>query len=108
MILIEAGFGLGEAMVSGMVTPDSYVIDKKGLSIYDFRIGRQKKMVTKEGVVGIPEEKQTERKLSEEKAIELARLCIQIENHYGAPQDIEWALANERFYILQSRPVTTL
>ena len=108
MILIEAGFGLGEAMVSGMITPDSYVIDKKGLRIYDFKIGRQKKMTTKEGVVGIPEEKQTERKLSEEKAIELAKICIQIENHYGAPQDIEWALANEKIYILQSRPVTTL
>lgn len=108
MILIEAGFGLGEAMVSGMITPDSYVIDKKGLSIYDFKIGKQKKMITKEGVVDIPEEKQTKRKLSEEKAIELARLCIQIENHYGAPQDIEWAIKRDKIYILQSRPVTTL
>lgn len=108
MILIEAGFGLGEAMVSGMVTPDSYVIDKKGLSIYDFKIGRQKKMTTKEGTVSIPEEKQTERKLSEEKAIELARLCIQIEDHYGAPQDIEWTIEKDKIYILQSRPVTTI
>jgi pyruvate,water dikinase len=108
MILIEAGFGLGEAMVSGMVTPDSYVIDKKGLTVYDFKIGKQKKMVTREGVVDVPEEKQTERKLSEEKAIALAQLCIQIENHYGVPQDIEWVLADDKICILQSRPVTTL
>lgn len=108
MILIEAGFGLGEAMVSGMVTPDSYVIDKKSLRVYDFKIGRQKKMITRKGVLDIPEEKQTERKLSEEKATELARLCIQIESHYVAPQDIEWAIKKDKIYILQSRPVTTL
>jgi len=108
MILIEAGFGLGEAMVSGMVTPDSYVVDKKNLTVYDFKIGRQKKMVTKEGVVDVPEEKQTARKLSEEKATELSKLCIEIENHYGAPQDIEWALAEDKICILQSRPITTL
>ncbi len=91
-----------------MVTPDSYVIDKKGLSTYDFKIGKQKEMTTKEGVVGIPEEKQTERKLSETKALKLAELCIQIENHYGVPQDIEWAIEKDVIYILQSRPVTTL
>lgn len=108
MILIEAGFGLGEAMVSGMVTPDNYVVNKKDLTIYDFKISKQKKMVTKEGTLDIPEEKQGERKLSEEKAIELAKLCIKIENHYYDPQDIEWALAKNKLYILQSRPITTL
>lgn len=108
MVLIEAGFGLGEAMVSGMVTPDSYVIDKKGLTVYDFKIGKQKKMVTREGVIDVPKEKQTERKLDEGKAIELAKLCIQIEKHYGTSQDIEWAIEKDKIYILQSRPVTTI
>lgn len=108
MILIESGFGLGEAMVSGMITPDSYVVDKKGLTVYDFKIGKQKKMVTKDGVVDVVEKKQTERKLDEGKAIELAKLCIQIEKHYGAPQDIEWAIEKDKIYVLQSRPITAL
>lgn len=108
MILIEAGFGLGEAMVSGMATPDNYVVNKKDLTIYDFKIGKQKKMVTKEGTLDIPKEQQKQRKLSEEKAIELAKFCIKIENHYGAPQDTEWALAKNKIYILQSRPITTI
>lgn len=108
MILIEAGFGLGEAMVSGMVTPDNYIVNKKDLTIYDFKISKQKKMVTKEGTLDVPQERQGERKLSEEKAIELAKLCIKIEDHYKIPQDIEWALAKNKLYILQSRPITTL
>ena len=69
MILIEAGFGLGEAMVSGMVTPDNYVVNKKDLTIYDFKISKQKKMVTKEGTLDVPEEKQGERKLPEKKEL---------------------------------------
>jgi len=108
MILIEAGFGLGEAMVSGMVTPDNYVVNKKDLTIYDFKISKQKKMVTKEGTLDVPEEKQGERKLPEKKAIELAKLCIKIEDHYKIPQDIEWALTKNKLYILQSRAITTL
>lgn len=108
MILIEAGFGLGEAIVSGMVTPDKYLVNKKDLTIYDYKIGKQKKMVTEKGIFDIPVENQSRRKLREEKAIELAKLCIKIENHYGIPQDIEWAIKENGLFILQSRPVTAL
>ncbi|MBL7159028.1 PEP/pyruvate-binding domain-containing protein [Candidatus Microgenomates bacterium] len=107
-ILIEAGFGLGEAMVSGMVTPDKYLVNKKDLTIYDYKISKQKKMVTRKGILDVSLEKQSKRKLSEEKAIELTKLCVQIENHFGIPQDIEWALEGDGLFILQSRPITTL
>lgn len=112
MILVEAGWGLGEAMVSGMVTPDNYVINKRNFDIYDFKIGKQKKMIVRKGkiqkIIDIPKGKQSKRKLSEEKAIELAKLCLEIEKHYKSPQDIEWAMSQNRLFILQSRPITTL
>lgn len=107
MILLEAGFGLGEAMVAGMVTPDTIMVDKETLRIIDYKIGRQKKMITKEGALDVPEEKQKVKKLAEGKIAKLTELCIKIETHYKAPQDIEWAMEKERLYILQSRPITT-
>ncbi|MFH1971492.1 MAG: PEP/pyruvate-binding domain-containing protein [Patescibacteria group bacterium] len=112
VVLIEAGFGLGEAMVSGIATPDHYSVDKNGLTICDFKIGKQKKMIIRvnneQKTLDVPKKRQEKRKLPEKKAIELARLCIEIERHYGFPQDVEWALENGKFFILQSRPITTL
>jgi len=111
-IVIEAGWGLGEAIVGGIITPDTYVIDKKNWTILDANISRQEKMITrsknKTEEVPVPKEKQGKQKLSNEKIIELAKLCKIIEDHYKKPQDIEWALEKGKIYITQSRPITTL
>ena len=109
-MIIEAALGLGEILVSGQITPDSYVVDKRDFSILDININSQKKIITKIG----KETKTTsisqnqEQKLSNKQIIQLAKLCVKIENHYKKPQDIEWAVNNNQFYILQSRPITTL
>lgn len=108
IILIEAGFGLGEAIVSGMVTPDTILVDKRSLKIISYKIGHQRKMIIREREVDLSGEKQKQRKLSKEKAIELAKFCVKIENHFQHPQDIEWALEKGKLYLLQARPVTVL
>ncbi|MBI2592579.1 MAG: PEP/pyruvate-binding domain-containing protein [Candidatus Colwellbacteria bacterium] len=111
-LMIEAGFGLGEMMVQGMITPDSFVVDKKTLEIKNSDIKTQETMMifkngeTKE--VEVPDDKKSEQALDDDQVIELAKLALKIENHYGSPQDIEWALEKENIYILQSRPITTL
>lgn len=112
-MIIEAGFGLGEAIVSGQITPDSYVVDKKKLNILDINISQQERMIVRKGQSGnmwksIAKDRQSRKKLSEAQIIKLAKVCIQIEKHYKKPQDIEWAFAKGKFYITQSRPITTL
>ncbi|MFH1890433.1 MAG: PEP/pyruvate-binding domain-containing protein [Candidatus Kuenenbacteria bacterium] len=121
-MIIEAGWGLGEAIVSGQITPDSYVIDKRDWSIIDINISKQEQMISKIDkinktdkinesvtkmiqVLKVDQEKQ---KLSGKKIIELAKLCGRIEKHYGFPCDIEWALEKNKLFITQSRPITTL
>lgn len=112
-MIIEAGYGLGEAIVSGSVTPDSYVIDKKELSIIDINISEQEKKIIKGlngGIkwVSIPKTVQGMQKLTGQEIIELAKTCLAIEKHYKFPCDIEWAREKGKFYITQSRPITTL
>ncbi len=112
-MVIEAGYGLGEAIVGGQVTPDTYVIDKQDDYIVDIAVSEQtKKMVRKKdsGVKTIPVKKsnQGKQKLTGQQIIELAQICRKIERHYKSPQDIEWAYAKGKFYITQSRPITTL
>ncbi len=85
-MLIEAVHGLGEAVVSGEVTPDHYVVDRKG---------REKKSDTPHGGV-----------LEAEELVRLAELAVNLESHYGMPQDIEWAIYDKDIFLLQSRPVT--
>jgi pyruvate,water dikinase len=112
-MIIEAGWGLGEAIVSGSITPDAYVISKNDFSIMDINISQQEKMVirkagggTKEAIVS--KGKQEKQVLSGKQIIGLAKICAGIEKHYKKPQDIEWAFAKGKFYIVQSRPITTL
>ena len=111
-MVIEAGYGLGEAIVGGMITPDTYVVDKKNVKIIDKNISQQGMMITKtrSGNINkaVPGSKQEKQKLNDNKIMELARICTKIENHYKVPQDIEWALAKDKLYIVQSRPITTL
>jgi len=111
-MVIEAGWGLGEAIVSGSITPDTYVVNKTDWSIVDANIASQTKMITRTKAgsdwCAVPAEQQELQKISNQQIIELAKLCVKIEQHYGWPCDIEWAYDNETFYITQSRPITTL
>lgn len=115
-MIIEAGYGLGEAIVSGMITPDTYLVEKNRANlefvIVDKNILNQKKMIIKSKngnkEESISDSKSYSQKLSDKKIIELAKVCLNIENHYGKPQDIEWASEKGKLYIVQSRPITTL
>jgi pyruvate, water dikinase len=112
-LIIEAGYGLGEAIVSGQITPDSYVVHKNERMILDANISEQEKMIVKKAGGGnvwepVPAGKQNAQKLSGEQIMALAELVIKIEKHYGFPCDIEWAMEKSVFYITQSRPITTL
>lgn len=112
-ILIEAGFGLGEAIVSGAITPDSYVIEKEPRRIIDKNIAVQERGLyrsPKGGNEWKPLSKEIGEKqvLSDKEILELTKIILNIENHYGFPCDIEWAREKGKFYIVQSRPITTL
>lgn len=111
-LIIEAGFGLGEAIVSGQITPDSYVIEKEPRRIIDKNIQIQSKGLFKNKKGGNEwkelGEKGKKQVLTDKEIIELSKLIIKIENHYGFPVDIEWAFEKGDFYIVQSRAITTL
>ncbi|TSC94521.1 MAG: Uncharacterized protein Athens101410_777 [Parcubacteria group bacterium Athens1014_10] len=111
-MVIEAGWGLGESVVGGKITPDTYVIHKGSWKILDKNISKQEMMIVKDKNANIekdvPKSKQEKQKLSDNKILQLAKLCQKIENHYKKPQDIEWALSKNKLYIVQSRPITTL
>lgn len=111
-MVIEAGFGLGEAIVGGQITPDTYVIHKDDFSILDISVSEQTMAVVKTPRGNIQKKLNPKtggkQKLTGRQIIELAKLCKKIEQHYRHPQDIEWAWAKDQFYITQSRPITTL
>ncbi|MEW4022989.1 phosphoenolpyruvate synthase [Bacillus sp. YAF8] len=111
LLSIDAGFGLGEALVSGLVSPDCYKVQDG--QIVDKRIEAKKKAVygRKEGgteTQAIDLDQQKIQTLTDEQILQLARIGRQIEAHFGQPQDIEWCLDRDTFYIVQSRPITTL
>ena len=111
LLLIDASFGLGEALVSGLVSADSYkvqedkIVDKmiatKKLAIYGLKEGGTETQQID------PDQQQTQT-LTEQQILQLARIGRQIEAYFGCPQDIEWCLVDDTFYIVQSRPITTL
>ena len=111
-MVIEACWGLGEILVSGRVTPDSYVIEKDNLGILDINKSQQEKMIIRAGkgnkIINVPTRKRNKQKLSVKEIKELVKLCLKIENHFKNPRDIEWALEKNKLFILQTRPVTTL
>lgn len=111
-IIIEAGFGLGEAIVSGSVTPDSYVISKQPREIIDINVSNQTRAMYRKTGGGnewldIPEQGNTQ-VFNDTEILALSEIIMTIENHYGFPCDIEWAYEGDKFYIVQSRPITTL
>ena len=112
-VIIEAGFGLGEAIVSGQITPDSYVVKKQPREIIDKNIQTQSRGLYRAEKGGnewqnIGKEKGEIQVLSDKEILELSEIILRIENHYNFPCDIEWAFEKGKFYIVQSRPITTL
>lgn len=111
IVSIDASFGLGEALVSGLVSADLYQV--KSDKIISKQIARKEVEIRASKSGGtvredIEEERKTSQSLSEENALQLARIGQCIQEHFGSPQDIEWCLAENRIFILQSRPITTL
>src|SRR6266567_1385216 len=111
-IMINAAWGLGEAIVGGLVTPDTFVLDRKNWTITTADIAEKDVMTvrTPEGTHEEPvlTDRRSQPALSSAQAAELARMGVRIEELYGQPMDIEWALSADRFFILQARPITTL
>ncbi|EOQ12091.1 phosphoenolpyruvate synthase [Bacillus cereus] len=111
VLSIDASFGLGEALVSGLVSADNYrvkedeivekVIATKKLAIY----GRKEGGTERKKIAPNQQKIQT---LTEQQILQLARIGRQIEAYFGCPQDIEWCLVDDTIYIVQSRPITTL
>ncbi len=112
-MIIEAGFGLGEAVVSGTITPDSYVISKSDRKILETYPSEQIKgiFLNERGGVewkDISASQSGTAKLRPSEILELADLIIRIEEYFHFPCDIEWAMKESKWYILQCRPITTL
>ncbi len=116
-LIINASLGLGEAVVGGLVTPDHIVVNKRGLRIKEYRVGRREVIIRSKVGGGTeqvtPTTKNTEAALSPCAVRNLAQLGKQIERHYGTPQDIEWAWIKDgtkagKILILQARPMTAL
>ncbi|OBA04102.1 phosphoenolpyruvate synthase [Paenibacillus polymyxa] len=111
VLSIDASFGLGEALVSGLVSADCYQV-KDGV-IISKRIETKKMAIYGREEGGIetkqfnPDQQKTQT-LTDQQILQLERIGRQIEEHFGCPQDIEWCLADDTFYIVQSRPITTL
>ena len=113
-IIIEAGYGFGESVVLGAITPDRYIVDKKTLEIVNKEINTQTWKIVKNIHGGdkhqaVPKSLQKAQKISDEQIVDLAKIAINIEKHYGGkPQDTEWTIEKGKIYFVQSRPITTL
>ncbi len=111
-VIINAAWGLGEAVVGGQVTPDTIVVDKVRGKVIERQISRKDVMTvcTQDGTheEPVPEDRRTQAVLSPAQAAELAHIGVEVEALYGQPMDIEWALDHGRFFVLQARPITTL
>lgn len=111
-IIVEACLGLGEAIVSGSITPDTFTIDKHSLRILKKQLGRQEwKLVRGAGEnkrLQLPEQQANAQKISDERAKELASIARDVEKHYKVPQDLEFAIESGKVFIVQTRPITTI
>ena len=113
-VTIEAAWGLGEAVVSGAVTPDNYVLDRDTGELEKITVAEKTVMHRRDPDTGetverpVPEAKRDRRVLDEEELTALTRLGERLEAHYGTPQDVEWAITDGEVFLLQSRPITTI
>ncbi|MXV80240.1 MAG: phosphoenolpyruvate synthase [Chloroflexi bacterium] len=119
-VVIEAAFGLGEAVVGGLVSPDHYEVDKSVNQILERQIFTQDRRLVRspDGRLDpehganvwqdLSESDGSMAKLSDEQIVDLTTIGKRIESHYRSPQDIEWGWADNQFYLLQTRPITTV
>ncbi len=112
-IVLEAAFGLGEVVVGGQVEVDTYVVDKHSETIRSTRVGHKAFKIVRDAdghdqKLSLGPDEARRRVLADPEVIALARLGVRVEAHYGAPQDIEWAEEGGHFYLVQTRPITTL
>ncbi|MYJ57718.1 MAG: phosphoenolpyruvate synthase [Chloroflexi bacterium] len=119
-VVIEAAFGLGEAVVGGLVSPDHYEVDKSANQILERQIFTQDRRLVRspDGRLDpehganvwqdLSESDGSMAKLSDEQIVDLTTIGKRIESHYRSPQDIEWGWADNQFYLLQTRPITTV
>jgi pyruvate,water dikinase len=112
-IVIEASWGMGAAIVDGRVTPDRYIFARDGLVLKERKLSRKRFRVsttTRAGPEGrlldVPLEQQHAGTLAEDVARSVAAVAVRAEEHFGAPQDVEWAIARGELHVLQSRPIT--
>lgn len=110
-ILIEASWGLGESVVAGIVSPDTYVIDKKSGALIEKYIGSKEKIILTDYRGGLrevetPENLRVIKCLNQDELKTLWQLSLKLEEYYGSPQDFEWIFEDGKIYLLQSRPVT--
>jgi pyruvate,water dikinase len=110
-IVIEAIYGLGELIVQGEENPDHYEVKKSDFSILNKKSSQQIKMLKKVGTankeVKLSKKDGGKQKISDKQIVELAKWGEKLEKHYYFPQDIEWAIDNDRIFIVQTRSVTT-
>lgn len=112
--VVEAAFGLGEAIVSGAVEPDTYVVDPSGPAVESARIGHKTVEVVRgpdggDVLTSLAAARADERVLDDAHVLEVAALGARIAGHYGIPQDVEWVFdADDRLWVVQSRPITTV
>ena len=109
---IESAWGLGEGVVAGEVTPDRFVVDGETGEVLTTDLSTKRQQYTWSGddteLIGVPEEKQESRTLTDEQIQTLWTTAQEITGYFGEPQDIEWAIDNGKLYILQSRPITSI
>jgi pyruvate,water dikinase len=112
-LIIEAAWGLGEAVVAGEVSPDNYVFDRASGDLDSVTVAEKNTMYVKSETGEtvsreVPEDKRTAQVLDESEIGRLVELGEMVEDHYGEPQDVEWAVFDGEVFMLQSRPITTI
>lgn len=113
VVVVEAALGQGEVVVSGSVEPDTYVIAKEGLRVLTTRVGKQNFEIVRGSdrrdlTVELDDARANAQVLTDADASSVAQLAVAAEEHYGRPQDIEWAIAAGKTWLVQARPITTL
>lgn len=104
--IIESNWGLGESVVSGSITPDSFELSRETGDVVNETIATKQEMITDSGITKTSEEQQNAPSLTNEQIQKLCRLGLEVETLYKQPMDIEWGLTDEDFFLLQARPIT--
>ena len=105
--IVESNWGLGESVVSGAITPDSFLISRETGKVLERNIATKRERVTEVGVRQVPDDRQDIPSLTDTQLQELMQLGTQVEVFYSQPMDIEWALSGKQFVLLQARQITT-